>query len=146
MMTFGLRRCGFEVGAAADADAARLSMARRAAATGEIRKTELGAWMGFLLRGLAKLRFLRGTPLDPFRWSEERRTERELIEEYKAAIEQACAHLDAASYECALEMARLPEGVRGYGHMKRASLEKYRTRMGQLMVRLQTPIVATYTP
>lgn len=111
-------------------------LARRAASTGEILKIELGGWMWIMLRGLATLRFLRGSWLDPFGWSAERRMERELVEEYQAAIEQACALLSAANYDCALEIAKLPEIVRGYGHVKRASVEEYRASLAKLIARL----------
>ncbi|MGH8186893.1 MAG: DUF6537 domain-containing protein, partial [Steroidobacteraceae bacterium] len=112
-------------------------LTRRAASTGEIVKVEIGGWMWIVLRGLVKLRLLRGSVFDPFGWSAERRMERALIGEYQVIVEQVCALLSAANYACAVEIAQLPEMVRGYGHVKRASVERYKARLAELTARLR---------
>ena len=67
-------------------------------------------------RMLAKLKGLRGTGLDLFGRTEERRTERALIAEYKASVEELLASLNAENHALALDIARLPEQIKGFGH------------------------------
>jgi indolepyruvate ferredoxin oxidoreductase len=77
---------------------------------------------------------LRGSVLDPFGYSEERRTERALIDEYRATIEELLAALTPENHALAVEIARLPEHIRGYGHVKARHLAQVRAdwaaRMG----------------
>jgi indolepyruvate ferredoxin oxidoreductase len=75
---------------------------------------------------------LRGTALDPFGRSEERRTERALIGEYRAAIDELLAGLSAERLPLALEIARVPEEIRGYGHVKARHLEAARAKWTRL--------------
>jgi indolepyruvate ferredoxin oxidoreductase len=84
-------------------------------------------------RVLARLRFLRGTPLDPFGRSEERRVERELVDEYRAAIEEVLRALGPANIGLAVEIARIPEQIRGYGHVKARHLAAARPKWDALM-------------
>ncbi|HSV80532.1 MAG TPA: indolepyruvate ferredoxin oxidoreductase family protein [Ramlibacter sp.] len=85
-------------------------------------KRRFGSWMraGFAL--LARLKFLRGTPFDPFGYTEERRTERSLVLEYRARIESVLARMDAQGLDQALQVARVPEMIRGFGHVKAKSI------------------------
>jgi indolepyruvate ferredoxin oxidoreductase len=69
-------------------------------------------------RVLEKLRFLRGTAFDVFGKTEERRNERELIEQYFALVNEFCATLDIARFDAALKLADLPGEIRGFGHVK----------------------------
>jgi indolepyruvate ferredoxin oxidoreductase len=73
--------------------------------------------------GLAKFKFLRGTAFDPFGHSLERRQERELIESYVRDIELILLNLNALNRHTALELARLPEKIRGYGHIKERAMK-----------------------
>ena len=98
-------------------------------------KREFGAWMLPAMRGLARLKFLRGTPFDPFGRTEERRTERALIGEYEALIDELLARLSPSNHALAIELARLPEHIRGYGHVKARNLEGVRTRWAELLAR-----------
>jgi indolepyruvate ferredoxin oxidoreductase len=82
---------------------------------------------------LAAMKGLRGGALDVFGKTEERRTERALIGEYRAAIEEVLASLSAERLALAMDIARLPEDIRGYGHVKASHLAKVRERWGQLM-------------
>jgi indolepyruvate ferredoxin oxidoreductase len=76
---------------------------------------------------------LRGTALDPFGYTQERRIERALIGEYQAAIEELLTSLSSANLGIAVEIARLPEGIRGYGHVKARHLEVVRAKWDGLM-------------
>jgi indolepyruvate ferredoxin oxidoreductase len=82
---------------------------------------------------LARLKGLRGTPLDVFGRSEERRAERALIQEYRDSIEEVLKTLDAANLALAVEIARIPEEIRGYGHVKQRHLDKARPHWAALM-------------
>ena len=92
-------------------------------ADGHLRKREFGPWVGRAMRLLRHFKALRGTALDPFGHTEERRGERALIERYRASIDELCAGLSADKLEQAVRIARLPEGIRGYGHVKARALE-----------------------
>ena len=70
------------------------------------------------MRGLARLRRLRGTPLDIFGYSAERRAERALITEFEANVTGLLAGLDADKLPLAVEIAKLPQRIRGFGHVK----------------------------
>ncbi|MEI2418587.1 indolepyruvate ferredoxin oxidoreductase family protein [Orrella sp. JC864] len=101
-------------------------LARKDPRTGEPRKITLGprTWHG--LRLLARLKRLRGTWLDPFGHTAERRQERALLAEYEAAIERLLRDLRPGTLEQAERIAALPEQVRGYGHVKARSIAAYR--------------------
>jgi indolepyruvate ferredoxin oxidoreductase len=90
--------------------------------TGEARKSEFGPWMMAAFRILAKLKRLRGTPFDVFGMSEERKTERRLIGEYEATVAELLEHLDGENQKLAVEIASVPEHIRGFGHVKRRHL------------------------
>ena len=100
---------------------------------GEPVKRRFGPWMGTAFRALAKLKFLRGTVLDPFGRTAERRTERALIGEYRACIDELLGGLDAGSLGRAVEIASLPEEIRGYGHVKARHLAAAREKWARLM-------------
>jgi indolepyruvate ferredoxin oxidoreductase len=85
---------------------------------------------------------LRGTAFDIFGRTEERRTERALIGEYRAAIEELLNGLSADKLALAVEIAKLPEDIRGYGHVKERHLKAARVKWADLMVRWRTPAVA----
>jgi indolepyruvate ferredoxin oxidoreductase len=108
-------------------------LARRDPRTGHPRKRAFGPWMLGLFGWLAKLRGLRGTPFDPFGYSAERRLERALIGEYERTVEELLAGLDHDNHGLAVEIARLPDQIRGFGHVKRASLDKVRIREAELL-------------
>ena len=99
-------------------------IARVDPATGRPRKYALGAWVLPLFRVLARLKWLRGTPLDVFGYSGERRAERRLIVEYEALLSRIVAELDESRLDLAVELAGLPERIRGYGPVKAESIER----------------------
>ncbi len=108
---------------------------------GEPVKQPFKPWMRQAFGVLAKLKGLRGGPLDIFGKTQERRTERALIGEYKACVEELLANLNKSNLPQAAEIARLPENIRGYGHVKARHLAAARIQWDQLMAqwRSQTP-------
>jgi indolepyruvate ferredoxin oxidoreductase len=102
-------------------------------AEGHLRKAEYGAWTFGAFKVLAKLKGLRGTAFDVFGHTAERRTERKLIEEYFATIDTLLATLDHENHALAVEIASVPERIRGYGHVKERHLAAANVRAMQLM-------------
>jgi len=101
-------------------------------AMGLERKLKLGPWVLPLLRGLRASRRLRGTALDPFGRAQVRRVERELIDEYRAVIDEALAGLDAQNANVVRELAELPDVIRGYEDIKLRNVERFRARAREL--------------
>ncbi len=93
-------------------------LARRDKTSGLPRKTSFGPWLLPLFGILAKLKFLRGTGLDPFGRSVERRTERKLIGDYEAMLNEVLARLTPENHHLAVGLAAIPEKIRGFGHVK----------------------------
>ncbi|MBW8891314.1 MAG: 2-oxoacid:acceptor oxidoreductase family protein, partial [Burkholderiales bacterium] len=108
-------------------------------AKGQLQKQKFGPWMLSGFRLLARLKGLRGTALDIFGRTEERRTERALIGEYRASIEEVIAGLRAENHALALEIASLPEQIRGYGHVKERNLAAARSRWSELLAKWRNP-------
>ncbi len=104
---------------------------------GELVKRRFGPWMLKAMGVLAKMKGLRGTAFDIFGRTEERRTERALIAQYRQDIEAFLSGLDADSHALALEIARLPEQIRGYGHVKERHIQAARARREELLARRQ---------
>jgi indolepyruvate ferredoxin oxidoreductase len=111
----------------------------RTDASGQPVKSAFGPWMHRAMPWLAKLKFLRGTAFDPFGRTEERRTERALITEYRATVEQLIAGLTADRLALAVEIAQLPDGIRGYGHVKAKNLAAVRERWNAALLRWRDP-------
>jgi len=115
-------------------------LARRNPETGAPVKRAFGAWMVPMFKVLARLRGLRGTAFDPFGYTRERRTERTLTHAFETHIDQALHVLqtsrDAAHYDAAVALARLPQEIRGYGHIRARSIETTQTREGELLATL----------
>jgi indolepyruvate ferredoxin oxidoreductase len=97
-------------------------LARRDKTTGLPRKMSFGSWLLPAFRLLAKLKFLRGTAFDPFGRSLERRTERRLIADYEALIDNVLASLTPENHHLAVGLAAIPEKIRGFGHVKQRHL------------------------
>ncbi|TRO13733.1 indolepyruvate ferredoxin oxidoreductase family protein [Ectopseudomonas mendocina] len=112
------------------------------AVTGQPRKRSFGPWMLKAFGVLARFKFLRGSVLDPFGHSAERRLERELIEEYEANVAYLLGELNAGNYRTAVALAEIPEQIRGYGHVKEAALAKAREQASQLKARLTVSEIA----
>jgi indolepyruvate ferredoxin oxidoreductase len=108
-------------------------LARRDPNTGEPRKSTYGPWMLKVFERLAPLKHLRGTWRDVFGWTAERRMERALICEYEETVATLLAGLSPGNHEIAVAVASLPERIRGFGHVKRASVDRARAERAQLM-------------
>jgi indolepyruvate ferredoxin oxidoreductase len=98
-------------------------ISRKHPSTGLPMKQEFGSWMLSGFQVLAKLKGLRGTALDIFGYSAERRRERTLITEYETMLEKRLANLSSDNLSDTIRLARLPEDIRGYGHVKQKSLD-----------------------
>jgi indolepyruvate ferredoxin oxidoreductase len=92
--------------------------ARKDKVTGLPKKMTFGPWMLPAFRVLAKFKGLRGTALDIFGYSEERRTERKLIADYEALLSEIIGKLTPANHAVAVGLANIPEKIRGFGHVK----------------------------
>ena len=97
-------------------------LARRDKTTGLPRKMSFGPWILPVFRLLAKFKGLRGTPFDPFGRSLERRTERKLIGDYEAMLDEVLAGLTPDNHHIAVGLAAIPEKIRGFGHVKQQHL------------------------
>jgi indolepyruvate ferredoxin oxidoreductase len=97
-------------------------LARHDPQTGEPKKISFGPWMLRVFAVLAKLKFLRGTAFDPFGYTAERQTERRLVSEYEQLLEEICEHLNPTNHRIAVELAMIPEKIRGFGPVKQRHL------------------------
>jgi indolepyruvate ferredoxin oxidoreductase len=113
--------------------------ASRDAKTGHLIKQEFGAWMLPAFRMLAKLKWLRGTKLDLFGYTKERKVERALIGEYEALVSELLGGLTAANHALAVKLASVPDDIKGYGHVKDAHLEKARRKQADLLHQWRNP-------
>jgi len=113
---------------------------------GRPRKMKFGAYLWRVFRLLAAMKFLRATPLDPFRWSKERKRERALIKAYERGIDQVLAKLNPGNYPAALAVAQAPDAVRGFGPVKLAALDKFDREWPVLLARLDARAPPAATP
>jgi indolepyruvate ferredoxin oxidoreductase len=104
-------------------------------ARGELQKSRFGPWMRTAFTMLAPLKFLRGTALDPFGRTDERREERALIAQYRADIESMLPGLSLANRDAVAALARVPEQIRGFGHVKARHLVAARAQWAELKAR-----------
>ncbi|TVQ29691.1 MAG: indolepyruvate ferredoxin oxidoreductase family protein [Geminicoccaceae bacterium] len=103
-------------------------------ARGQLQKQRFAGWWTLpAFKLLAKLKFLRGTRLDPFGWTAERRSERQLIVDYETLVDELVAHLDRDTHALALELAAIPERIRGFGHVKERHLHEAKAREAELL-------------
>ncbi len=104
-------------------------------ALGMRRKLKLGPWFDPAFRLLRRLRFLRGTPFDPFGYARVRRTERALPGEYRGLVELALPHIVAVP-DLVQEVCELPDLIRGYEEVKLGNVETFRQRAEELRAQL----------
>ncbi len=95
-------------------------LAPRHKRTGHLRKQSFGPWMLAAFRLLARLKVLRGTPLDPFGYTAERRWERKLLADYEAVLDAIEEKLAPGNHATAVALASYPQRIRGFGHVKQA--------------------------
>jgi indolepyruvate ferredoxin oxidoreductase len=89
---------------------------------GQLVKQKMSPHMVLVFKILAQFKFLRGTALDIFGRTEERQTERALIQEYKDAIDELLASLKSENHALAVKMANVTEQIKGFGHVKEKHL------------------------
>jgi indolepyruvate ferredoxin oxidoreductase len=117
---------------------------------GELQKSSFGPGMLVAFRLLARLKGLRGGPFDLFGRTEERRQERALISDYLASVEELLAGLGADGapewraqrYRLALDIARVPEQIKGFGHVKERNLRAARLAWDGLLAQFRNPALA----
>jgi indolepyruvate ferredoxin oxidoreductase len=107
--------------------------------TGRPAKRTFGPWIFPVFRMLTRLKGLRGTRFDPFGYTAERREERALVAEFEATLAALAAGLDAKKLGLAVEIARVPDMIRGYGPVKAANIEKAKKRFDGLLRQWHTP-------
>lgn len=106
---------------------------------GRLLKKEYGPWMFKAFGLLAKLKFLRGGRLDVFGRTEERRMERQLIADYEATVQLLLDGLEDGRLALAVEIASVPEHIRGFGHVKEAHYEQAKAREAALLAQWRNP-------
>jgi len=109
---------------------------------GHLVKQEFGPWMMKAFAMLARLKGLRGTPLDVFGYTAERKLERSLITRYRDTIAGLLPRLDAGNLGQAVAIASIPEGIRGFGHVKERHLKAARQKEAALLEAFGKPAQA----
>ena len=117
-------------------------LAKRDPRNGHLVKQSYGPWLMSGFKVLAKMKVLRGTALDPFGRTEERQTERRLVTEYEALIEELLQSLAPERLAGAVALASLPDTVRGFGHVKEKSVRAYDAERARLLAKYRAPAVA----
>lgn len=112
---------------------------RRDIETGRPAKRTFGPWMLRAMALLAKCKGLRGTIFDVFGYSAERREERQLVRDYKATIAELIQGLNHENHALAIEIASIPEKIRGFGHVKERHLGAARAEWETLMQAWRQP-------
>lgn len=113
--------------------------APRDAKTGHLMKVSYGPWIYTAFRILARLKALRGSWMDPFGKTAERKMERQLIKDYEILVQELLAKLTPANHDIAVALASLPTEIRGYGHIKEDSIIKAKTREAELLQAFRAP-------
>ena len=113
-------------------------LARRDPETGEPKKISFGPWLLKVFAVLAKFKFLRGTALDPFGYTAERQVERRLITEYEHLLEEICERLTLNNHRFAVELAMIPEKIRGFGPVKQRHLAAAKGEEAALLEQFRT--------
>jgi indolepyruvate ferredoxin oxidoreductase len=106
-------------------------------AQGHLVKAQYGAWMKYAFKWLAKFKGLRGTALDPFGYTGERKKERGLIRDYESLVTELLANLSQKNHRTAVELACLPERIRGFGHVKDRNVVAVAAERGRLLRRFR---------
>lgn len=115
---------------------------KRDSRTGRYRKRKFGPWILVVMRYLQKGKCLRGSRLDLFGYFGHRQEERKLIVEYEAMVATLLEKLSVENYELAVEIASLPEQVRGYDSVKEQNILRMRQRQQRLLQKISVPTVS----
>ena len=113
--------------------------ARKDPVTGVPRKMSFGPWMLKAFQALAPLKILRGTPLDVFGYTHERRTERGLIRDCEALVREILEKLTPDNHAIAVGLANIPQKIRGFGHIKERNLKTAKAEEADLLARFRAP-------
>ena len=107
-------------------------------AKGELQKQKFGPLMLTGFKVLKHFKWLRGSALDVFGYTEERRTERALIQQYRTSVDVLVSQLNASNHALAVEIARIPEQIKGFGHVKARHLAAAREKWNSLKAQWST--------
>ena len=121
-------------------------LASRDPRTGRPEKRRYGPWILHVLRLLARLKGLRGTAWDPFGRTAERRLERQLIQDYETLLADLAGRLTPANHDVAVELASLPERIRGFGHVKERNVKEAKAAEAGLLRRLDIEATTPVRP
>jgi indolepyruvate ferredoxin oxidoreductase len=113
---------------------------------GELIKQPFGPWMMTGFKLLKRFKWLRGSAFDIFGKTAERRMERQLRDEYIERLDKLARELTAQNHALAVEIASIPDEIRGYGHVKDRSVKAAEHRLAGLMARWNTPAPAPRSP
>lgn len=113
-------------------------LARRDPATGRPRKMTFGPWMMTAFGMLARMKRLRGTAFDPFGYTQERREERRLVQDFEARLAEIARDLTPANHAAAVGLAALPQRIRGYGPVKARNLEVVKAEEATLLAQFRS--------
>ncbi len=102
-------------------------------AKGHLVKVRYGAWIKSAFKLLARLKGLRGTALDPFGYTVERKMERGLVRDYEALVAELLANMSQKNYPTAVRLASLPEQIRGFGHVKERNVAAVSSERDRLL-------------
>ncbi len=114
-------------------------LASRDPETGHLKKSTYGPWIFKAMAVLARFKGLRGTALDPFGYTAERKAERQLVADYIALVEEILDGLTPDNYALAVQLAEIPDTIRGYGHIREANLKTAKSRQADLLTRFRHP-------
>jgi indolepyruvate ferredoxin oxidoreductase len=107
--------------------------------TGKMDKKSFGPWIFTVFGLLARLKGLRGTALDVFGYTAERRAERQMATDYEETIAELLAALNAGNHALAVEIAEITNHIRGFGHVKEAAIVKAKAREAELLAEWRNP-------
>jgi indolepyruvate ferredoxin oxidoreductase len=105
--------------------------------TGHVTKREYGPWMMKAFGLLAGMKRFRGTALDVFAHGAERKMERQLIKDYASLLDEVLERLAPHNHALAVELARIPEDIRGFGHVKARHLKLAKTKEAELLAKFR---------
>ena len=106
---------------------------RRDFHTGELKKSTFGMWLLIAMKFLSRLKFLRGTIFDPFGKTRDRKMERQLIKDYELTLEKLLRGLSKKNHDVAIEIAKIPEMIRGYDLVKNRNVKSAKSQEKELL-------------
>ncbi|MFZ6673082.1 indolepyruvate ferredoxin oxidoreductase family protein [Undibacterium sp. Xuan67W] len=112
---------------------------------GHLIKAQYGSWVWQAFKLLAKCKGLRGSKLDLFAYTDERKAERALIVNYRETITNLLSGLNKDNLEKAIALANLPEHVRGFGHVKEKAMKNYYAEQARLLQKPKAPVIGEIT-